>query len=67
MHNVFVKIGGGVWFHEKSSFMAEGALVIDSTFPLHCLVGKSGARDRIGEWPKKGYFCRSCNAISIKK
>lgn len=67
MYRVYVKTGGGVWFHEKSDFMTEGVVLIDTEFPLHCLIGKSGARSDVGKWPKEGFFCKNCNAIAFRK
>lgn len=38
--------------------------VSDEEPPLYCVVGAHGYR--YGSWPKDGFFCKSCGAISVR-
>ena len=73
MAQVYILIGGGVWFSDSLDQMARHLRFVTTGIPpsepaaqrgapIRCMIGKLGYRGA-GDWPIPGWFCSSYNCL----
>lgn len=77
LQEVYVITNGGMWFCESREYLEyhvaggppdlrDRMAQLSREKPLHCVIGSSGYTKGYGTWPKHGFYCSSCGAITIQ-